>query len=322
LASTVSATAGPNETRPVLDSGVYAAIRKASQASGTPFELMMASAKLESGFQPEAQSASSSASGLFQFTQQTWLSTVQQYGAAHGMGQEAAAIVNRGGRLTTADPALRKRILDMRNDPTTAAALAGDYMRDMANSLSTSLGRPAAPGEVYLAHFLGIGGAKQMLTAAPSQIAADVAPTAAQANGTMFYAKDGTPYTVAQFLQRVQGKVKQAANDVAPLVSRAPMTMADANSHLGTTTSNAGSSSPVKAGVSAADPPDADTSGWGTATPTALRSLSESQVLASLMTAFTYSNRDNTISKPQRNALGPEMPPAVLTALQMSEPAG
>ena len=308
----IAAAAASSDIVPAVDATVSSAIRKASASSGIPFELMMATAKLESGFQPGAQASTSSASGLFQFTQQTWLNAVKEHGVEHGLAPEAAAIVDHGGRLTTSDPAMRKRILDLRNDPSSAAALAGDYMRDMSNTLSASLGRPATPGEIYLAHFLGVGGARQMISAAPNQAAASVIPAAAHANATMFYARNGSPYTVAQFMDNLQNRVRQAVADVSPLTGGSSM-LADAT-NIGAGVRQAAS----KVTGNAPDAPESSAAGWGVATPTVLKSLGESQVMASLVSAFTQSDQRSSVTRTHRNGLGPEMPPAVLTALQMT----
>src|ERR1700733_1579521 len=68
------------------------AIRAASQATGTGFDYLVTTAERESSLNPQLHSHSSSAAGLFQFVDQTWLSTLKNSGAAFGYGQEAAAI--------------------------------------------------------------------------------------------------------------------------------------------------------------------------------------------------------------------------------------
>src|SRR5271170_8227792 len=65
-------------------SAVTGAIRQASQATGTSFNYLLATAQVESGLNPQAGAPTSSARGLFQFVEQTWLGTIKQSGAALG----------------------------------------------------------------------------------------------------------------------------------------------------------------------------------------------------------------------------------------------
>lgn len=193
--------------------GVVSAIRDASARSGMNFDLMLASARLESGLDPSAQASTSSATGLFQFIDQTWLDAVRQYGPQHGLAAEAALVVRHDGRLTVDDPGARHRILDLRKNPDVASALAGDHLRGISDKLGLTLGRPPDAAEIYLGHLLGSGGASQLLQAmrsTPNAAAADLLPAAARANATLFAAPDGTPYTVTQFMQHLRGRVARA----------------------------------------------------------------------------------------------------------------
>ena len=217
LADTASAgalvipvTAVPGTT---AAAGVVSAIRDASTRSGMNFDLMLASARMESGLNPSAQASTSSATGLFQFIDQTWLDAVRQYGPQHGLSAEAALIVRRDGRLTVDDPTARQRILDLRKNADIASALAGDHLRGISDKLGLTLGRPPNATETYLGHVLGSAGASQILQAlrtTPNQAASDLLPAAARANTSLFAAPDGTPYTVTQFMQHLQDRVARA----------------------------------------------------------------------------------------------------------------
>src|SRR3954468_2883035 len=63
---------------------VEAAIQRASQATGVDFRFLMKTAGRESGLDPRARSGASSAAGLFQFVEQTWLSTLKNHGSKYG----------------------------------------------------------------------------------------------------------------------------------------------------------------------------------------------------------------------------------------------
>ena len=62
------------------------AIDYAARQTGVSFDYLMAQAKIESSYDPLAKAKKSSAAGLFQFTKQTWLSTLEKHGAAAWIG--------------------------------------------------------------------------------------------------------------------------------------------------------------------------------------------------------------------------------------------
>jgi hypothetical protein len=194
------------------DPSVIAAVRNASVESGTRFDALLATAAMESGLQPNAKAAGSSAAGLYQFIDQSWLDAVKSHGATHGLSAEAAAVVNRGGQLTVEDPGLRKHIMGLRNDPYVASLMAADSLRAIGDRLTPVLGRAPDAAETYLGHFLGTGGASQVLSAlktSPGRAAADILPQAAAANSSMFYGAGGTKLTVEQFVDKVRGRLNR-----------------------------------------------------------------------------------------------------------------
>src|SRR5581483_444874 len=154
-------------------STVTGAIRQASQATGTSFSYLLATAQVESGLNPQAGAPTSSARGLFQFVEQTWLGTMKQSGAALGYGRYADAISQTApGRYVVADPAMRQDILKLRNNPTVNAVMAGAFTQANAAYLTQKLGRPPSEGELYIAHFLGAGGAARLIGLAARSLAA------------------------------------------------------------------------------------------------------------------------------------------------------
>jgi hypothetical protein len=177
-------------TRPVVD-----AIRTGAQRTSTDFDYLLRTAQRESSLDPAAKARTSSATGLFQFIEQTWLSMVQSDGAKAGLDSYSQAIVpGRDGRLTVADPALKREILDLRRDPQVAAVMAGSLTQRNRESLTGALGREPSAGELYAAHVLGARGASDLVkgaTTKPTAPAADVFPDAAAANRPIFYDKSG-----------------------------------------------------------------------------------------------------------------------------------
>jgi hypothetical protein len=148
-------------------------------------------AKRESSLNPAAKAQTSSAAGLFQFIEQTWLGAVKTHGAKHGLSDYAADITRRpNGKFAIADPARRQEILNLRFDANAASALAGELANDNKRALESRLGRGVSNAELYAAHFLGAGGASTLLTASDDAVAATLLPRAAAANRHVFYDGD------------------------------------------------------------------------------------------------------------------------------------
>ena len=187
--------------------GIASTVRDAAERTGVDFSYLLGQARVESGLNPQARAATSSARGLFQFTAGTWLDTVRRHGAAHGLGWAADALASGAARAGTA---ARAAILALRDDAGAAALMAGEFARDNAARLETSLGRAAGGTDLYLAHFLGAGGAAHFLKtldASPGAPAADVAPAAARTNHHVFYARDGMPRSVAEVYARFASRL-------------------------------------------------------------------------------------------------------------------
>src|SRR6202140_2199862 len=199
-------------------STVTGAIRQASQATGTSFNYLLATAQVESGLNPQAGAATSSARGLFQFIEQTWLGTIKQSGAGLGYGRYADAITKTSsGRYQVTDPAMRAEILKLRNDPTANAVMAGAFTKANADYLATKLGRQPSEGELYIAPFLGAGGAARLISLAadnPNAKGADYFPHAANANASIFYDRaTGYARSLAQVRDVLNARYDVARND-------------------------------------------------------------------------------------------------------------
>jgi hypothetical protein len=189
---------------------VTAAIASAAQRTGVDFAFLMQQAKIESGMNPQAQAHTSSASGLFQFTRQTWLATVKAHGDDHGLAWAANAIQRTpDGRYHVTDPQTRAAILNLRFQPEAASAMAAQFASDNGDFLADRLGRAAEPVDLYLAHFLGAGGAARFLSAHdanPDAAAAPLLPQAAAANRAIFYRADGSARSLSDIRKRFATK--------------------------------------------------------------------------------------------------------------------
>ncbi|HEY4774120.1 MAG TPA: transglycosylase SLT domain-containing protein [Xanthobacteraceae bacterium] len=207
-------------------SGVVGAIRTAARATGTSFEYLLATARAESGLKPRASAATSSARGLFQFIERTWLATFKQAGPSLGYARYADAIVSSpSGHYQVADPALRRAILALRDDAQVSAAMAGALTRDNAGRLSQRLGRSPSESELYMAHFLGASGAARLISfaaASPDLPAAKVFPAAARANRGIFYDGQGRPRQVSEVYGVLAGRFDVARASSATVAAAQP----------------------------------------------------------------------------------------------------
>lgn len=132
----------------------------------------------ESGGDPNAQAKTSSASGLYQFTDNTWRDIVGKYGAQYGITE------------------------DMKNDPQAQEIMVRHLAQDNAAILANA-GIEPSDQNIYFAHFMGAPAAAKALSSNPETVAAQVFPAAARANQTIFFRKDGTPRTIGEVYQVV-----------------------------------------------------------------------------------------------------------------------
>ncbi|MFZ5931207.1 MAG: hypothetical protein ACOY15_08310 [Pseudomonadota bacterium] len=205
---------------PARHAGITRIIQEASTKTGAGFDHLINTAMRESSLNPVAKAGASSASGMFQFIEQTWLGMVKQHGAGHGLGEQAAKIFQDSrGRYIVPDPAQRQEILALRKDTKLSALMAGELTNDNRKVLERKLGREVDGGELYAAHVLGASGAARLITAteqSPSANAANLFPSAARANHGIFYEK-GRARTVAEVTEFLTGK------GTAPSVTPGPV---------------------------------------------------------------------------------------------------
>jgi len=191
-----------NTVAPANRTQILAALHQASAATGSDFNYLLGTAMRESSLKSQAKSDSSSASGLFQFVEQTWLGLVKEHGAKYGLGSYANAIEQGSdGHYRVDNAADRQAILALRNDPQAASLMEGEFANQCRSNLEQSLGRGVCGGELYAAHFLGPDAAAKLIRMSETQPAASAAaafPCAASANRSVFYHSDGTPKTVRE----------------------------------------------------------------------------------------------------------------------------
>lgn len=128
----------------------------------------------------------SDAIGVAQFTSPTWRAVLRRHADVLGI-----------------DPNATDAQLDaMRKDPGLSMKAAAVHALDNKQELEARLGRPVADGDLYFAHFLGVGGATRFLSAAlqnPNGKATEsVAPEQVEANRPVFYDEAGRARTNSQ----------------------------------------------------------------------------------------------------------------------------
>jgi hypothetical protein len=213
---------------------IQSAIATASKRTGIDFNYLLGQAQVESGMRSDARAGTSSATGLYQFVEQSWLGIVKEHGAEHGMAWAADAIrQNSAGRYSVADSTMRQAILNLRKDPQAASLMAAEHASDNKAALESSLGRAATGTDLYMAHFLGLGGARSFLSemqSNPNRSGAALFPAAAHANRGVFFASNGAPRSLAEIYQNFAGKLDRgaAAHGATGLASNA-MNGADGN---------------------------------------------------------------------------------------------
>ncbi|MDB5371942.1 MAG: hypothetical protein JWP04_584, partial [Belnapia sp.] len=144
---------------------VAAALATATRLTGTEPAVLRAIAWQESRFSGRARNRASSATGLMQFTETTWLEVVRDYGPRHGLASAAALLRTdpKTGAIATRRPKDLRHILALRFDPRLSAIMAGERLAAERAALQAMLGRTAGPTELYVTHLLGPAGARRFL---------------------------------------------------------------------------------------------------------------------------------------------------------------
>ena len=202
-----------------LRARVTGAIKQAASSTGASFEYLLATAKMESDFNPSAGASTSSARGLYQFIEQTWLATVKEAGGQLGYSQYADAITKTSsGDYAVVDPTMRRAIMRLRDDPAASSAMAAVLTQSNSFQLTGRIGRRPTDAELYMAHFLGIGGAAKLITSAedtPRASAVRMFPAAAAANRPIFYDRAGQARSVSEVYTDLATRYASAASSPA-----------------------------------------------------------------------------------------------------------
>jgi len=197
---------------------VTRAIQQASVKTGVDFAYLVQQAKAESAFNPDAKAKTSSATGLFQFIEKTWLGMVRDHGHKYGLN-ELAEKIDSNGRVS--DKAARQQILNLRKDPEKASLFAAEFANENKRYLESKVGGDIGATELYFAHFLGAGGAAGFLKAMkkdPYSVGAVLFPKESAANKNVFFdSQTGKPRTLKEIYDFFDKKFAIQGTTEAPL---------------------------------------------------------------------------------------------------------
>lgn len=191
-------------------SRIELAFQSASTSTGTSFDYLVKTAARESSFNPSAKAKTSSATGLFQFIESTWLETMKEAGPKHGLEKFSDQIQrSKSGKYYVSDSSMRREILDLRKDPEISSMMAGALTQKNSQYLERKIGREPTDGELYMAHFLGAHGASKLIdaTAANPDMRADKAfSPQARANKAIFYHRNGKARSMQEVYEVIVSK--------------------------------------------------------------------------------------------------------------------
>ncbi len=226
-------TAGnPDELMPfggrMIPRWLVLSVLKAAHVTGVDPVYMLTLADVESSLSNEAKAPTSSAQGLFQFIDRTWLETVHFHAADYGFEPAAKAI-----KIVDGEPALenekdRAWIMSLRTDPYFSALMAGELIKDVERALQAQGERELAEAELYLAHFLGAGSAVRfldVLDSDPNMSATKLFPKAAKANAGLFTDGKGRKrraVSVAELYNKIDSKIVRRMDryeDIGPILA-------------------------------------------------------------------------------------------------------
>jgi hypothetical protein len=197
---------------------ILAFIDAASAMTRIDFDYLLRTAALESSFNPDLEAATSSAAGLYQFVEQSWLYMMRENGTELGFEHLAGAIgTDENGFYEIAVEEVREEILRLRYDPELSAIFAGLFTQRNFETLARMIEREPGAGELYVAHVLGASGAAELIRLVaedPDAKADKHFRQAARANRAIFFHQDNKPRSAAEVYEYLTGKYFQIPVDV------------------------------------------------------------------------------------------------------------
>lgn len=156
----------------------------------------------ESNYDPNAKNPSSSATGLTQFTEGTWLEMVRNYPEQMGLERGAS-------QRQLATPEGRAELLKLRTDATMSIKAGALYADQNAKVFQQTFGSAPTDTDLYLMHFLGGGGGPAFLRQLRADSTSPIFPTGnftsdqIAANKSVFYKANGEPRTFGEVYRNI-----------------------------------------------------------------------------------------------------------------------
>lgn len=163
----------------------------AAKMVGVDPVLAATTAAIESRFDPAARPWSkkeqrylSSATGYYQFIDDTWAMMLKKYGSTYGIAPNTPS-----------------------TDPRANAILGAQYLKDNYEFLKKRLGREIRDTDLYLAHFLGPEGAATFLSAPQDDVATRYVGASVPSSNESVFFDNGRPRTVAEVYQEMNRRL-------------------------------------------------------------------------------------------------------------------
>ncbi|WP_050808159.1 transglycosylase SLT domain-containing protein [Asticcacaulis biprosthecium] len=187
--------------------GLVALVAREGFEAGMDPRYLVRLAQRESNFDPFAGAQTSTAFGLFQFTENTWLCSLKEFGPALGVSGAEAIWRNRRGVCETSTRGERARLLALRSDASLSTKVAAAFSLKNYRVLSSEFGRRPSASELYMLHFFGQDAGLRFLEGyalRPYLPASLLVPDAAASNGRIFFTSGGRPRTVGEVFDRLR----------------------------------------------------------------------------------------------------------------------
>jgi hypothetical protein len=108
--------------------------------------------------------------------------------------------------------------MKLRDDPAASSSMAAVLTQSNSFKLTGKIGRRPTDGELYMAHFMGVGGAAKLISNAednPQASGARLFPNAAAANRSIFFDRSGRARSVSEVYSVLTSRYASAANSRA-----------------------------------------------------------------------------------------------------------
>lgn len=188
-------------------------LKAVEQMTGVDANLLATFCSIESSFDYLVKAATSSATGWFQFINDTWDMMFRRHAAKYGVPSD-------------------NRARDLRKDPRVNALMGAEFLKENYRKLQEALGITPTDTDLYCAHFMGAQGAINFLKKDRNAIAASFFPKAASANRSIYYKPTGQPRTIGEVYALLDSKVEKHRRysdqpDVGSSASEQAVTQAD-----------------------------------------------------------------------------------------------